>query len=211
MALVAMMRASSVQQHGGTPWTPCDEDDDGAVALDVAFKDYAAPPKWLRGAAFVRLAEGVSHEQFELNCVYSGDPDDPNSEFSLASPSGKLTLTVHNPKAMGYVKPGRAYRVTIEEIRGPRQDNQTKNMTVEAEGSVKLTVNTREFSLGPRTVTVNPEAITYEELCRFARKDPASQPTVTWHAGGRGGSLLPGDTVSLLDGMHVTVANTTSA
>lgn len=208
MALVAMMRAGLVQQHGGSPWTPCDEGDEGAVALEIAFKDYAAPPKWLRDAAFVRLAEGVSHERFEMNCVYSGDADDPNSEFSLASPSGKLELVVHNPGAMGYVKPGRAYRVTIEEVRGPRQDNQTKNMTAEeAERSVKITVNGRLFGLGEREASP-AEPISYEELCRFARKDPATQPTMTWNRGQRSGSLLPGDTVDLMDGMHVTVVHT---
>lgn len=211
MAIVAMMRAEKVEQHGGKPWTACEEDDEGAVALEVAFKDYAQAPRWLRDAEFVRLVDGVSYEGLKLKCVYSGDPDDPNSEFSLASPTGELTLLVHNPKAMGYVKPGRAYRVTIEEVRGPRKDNQLEHMTAdEAERSVKITVNGRSFGLGERQASP-AEPISYEELCRFARKDPATQPTVTWHRGQRGGSLVAGDTVDLMDGMHVTVAHTSAA
>lgn len=190
MALVAMMRAASVQQHGGKPWQTCNEDDEGAVPLEVAFKDYAQPPKWLRGAEYVQLVDGVSHEMLELNCVYSGDPDDPNAEFSLASPSGKLTLTVHNPAAMGYVKPGRAYRITIEEVRGPRKQ------------VWPITVNTRPFKVGGTTIS-------YEEILELV--ELTGQPSVLYHCGERSAIMKPGDEVDLMEGMHFEAMHTTSA
>lgn len=128
MAVVARMVPSEVTQRLGTVWELCDEGDEGAQPLEKAFENYYyGVPFWLRGpngeteGRFVRQANGLGAEQWKMTVVRSGGPDDPNNEFFTASPNGSFEMTVENPRAMGQIKVGREYRVTIEEIRGPRQ------------------------------------------------------------------------------------------
>lgn len=121
MALVAMMRATQVAQNGGGRLAACAPDDPGAQPVDEVNGRYAGGIPWLADAEFARLdPDLVATEQVTLNAVYTTDPNDPNREWALASPSGQLTLTIANPEAMGYVQAGGQYRVTIERVRGPR-------------------------------------------------------------------------------------------
>jgi len=125
MAIVAKMLANEVQQFGGYRLVRCHPTDDNARPVEDN------DPKWLRTLDWhVRPELGLVTERIRLNAVHSTDPGDPNRDWSLASPTGELTLSIQNPEAMGYIKPGREYRVTIEQIRGPRD----KDIDPEYEG-----------------------------------------------------------------------------
>lgn len=54
-------------------------------------------------------------ERVEMSAVYSEDSDDPNAEWSKATPGGSLMLNVNNPAAHGRVKPGKQYFVFVVE------------------------------------------------------------------------------------------------
>ena len=128
MALVAKMQAVEVLQMGGGRWVPCEPTDEGAVAMDDPSSPvanlYTDPPSWLTSSTHVRrLEQAQSAEAVKLSAVSrpkGSDPDQTNAQWAMASPSGTLTLTIHNPKAFGQIKPGREYRVTIEEVRSKR-------------------------------------------------------------------------------------------
>ena len=126
MALVAKMIAAEVKHRGGGHWEACEEEDEGAidVAECPAVQNlYPDPPQWLLMTGWVRFIKGTSSEEIELNAVGPAagtDPDKGNSQWAMASPAGKLTMTIHNPGAWDYVQPGFEYRITIEKIRGPR-------------------------------------------------------------------------------------------
>ena len=119
MALVAMMHATEIRLVGGGREVPCDEGDEGARTVG---EDYTA--KWLRpsvsGKNFIRTELQVTRQEaIKLSALW--DPNGPNRDWAVASPAGSLELTIDNPGAMGYVKAGRHYRITIEEVRGPRK------------------------------------------------------------------------------------------
>lgn len=123
MALVARMSASQVNANGGGRWVACAEGDEGAQPVEScqAIKSMYGVPPWLATTGWVRYEHtGQNSEQFKLIAVSAKGEDDPNREWSMASPSGSLDLSVQNPAAFGYVKAGEEYRVTIERIRGPR-------------------------------------------------------------------------------------------
>lgn len=127
MAMVALFRAQSVTQTGYPHWEACGVGDVGAVEFTEEMKGKASSmyglPMWLVDATHVRMVDAPAEESLSL-VAYRPDPstgaDDPNAVFFSASPSGEFKMIVQNPGAMGYVKAGKLYRITIEEIRGPR-------------------------------------------------------------------------------------------
>jgi hypothetical protein len=121
MALVARMVAQEVTARHGTIWTPTAGDDPAGKTPDEAFANYTyGVPFWLRDYDYIRADAGKGQEDFKLECVRSGGPDDPNNEFFVASPHGGLQMSIENPAGFGYVVAGESYRITIEKIRGPR-------------------------------------------------------------------------------------------
>ncbi len=134
MALVAKMVATQVTVQGGDIWIACSPDDEGAISLDddqaswVTKTVYTDPPQWLLGTGYIKQVRGTqANEAVELNCVSvpkGSDPDKTNAQWAYASPSGRLTLTIANPHAFGKIKPGREYRVTIEEVVPARRRDQ---------------------------------------------------------------------------------------
>lgn len=55
-----------------------------------------------------KYAWGV--ELVKLSAVYDdGNPE--NNEFAEATPSGDISITIDNPKAVGFLTPGKAYYV----------------------------------------------------------------------------------------------------
>jgi hypothetical protein len=128
MAIVAKMQASEIKALGGGRYVACDPDEEGAIAADDKSSPianlYTDLPGWLAGAThFRRQAHAQSSECITLTCVSmpaGSDPDQTNAQWAMASPSGQLTMQIHNPEAFGYVQAGREYRVTIERIRGPK-------------------------------------------------------------------------------------------
>jgi hypothetical protein len=132
MAIVAKMVASEVTGRGGGRYVPCGEHEPGAIAADDKTSPlsnlYTDLPTWLEDAKFLRrdpyaqAAESVALTAVSMPA--GSDPDRTNAKWANASPNGQLTLTIHNPEAFGYVKPGAEYRITIERIRGPRESSE---------------------------------------------------------------------------------------
>jgi len=60
------------------------------------------------------VAQSVSQdERVMLNAVYADSG--PNKEWAKYTPSGSLDMTISNPSAQGQIKPGKFYKITIEE------------------------------------------------------------------------------------------------
>jgi hypothetical protein len=64
------------------------------------------------------FAESVTHtcygtEEVKMCAVYSNTPED--NEFAKATPSGSLTMSISNEKAMGFLKPGKKYFLDFTE------------------------------------------------------------------------------------------------
>lgn len=60
------------------------------------------------GTASKKTGESVT-----LNAVYSADPESPNHEWSLATPSAQLSMHISNPNAWGVFKGGEEWFVTF--------------------------------------------------------------------------------------------------
>jgi|ERR1700677_1445735 len=120
MAVVAKMRCYEVTRRSYGMRVACEPDEEGAQAI----ANPADLPFWLKGATHTRVeTTKASQAVWKMSPVYSTDPEHENRQFAQASPSGEFTLTVENPAAMNYVQEGREYRVTIERVRGPRDDD----------------------------------------------------------------------------------------
>jgi hypothetical protein len=52
-----------------------------------------------------------------------------------------------------------------------------------------------------KTVTPEHEKFTYEEIAALAGRDPAHNPTITYHDGNRSGMLSHGESVTVENGM----------
>lgn len=59
---------------------------------------------------------GGEGEFARLEAVYSDDPANPNHEWSKYTPGGQLTMTVNNPNAVGFFKPGQEYYLDIHPV-----------------------------------------------------------------------------------------------
>lgn len=55
-------------------------------------------------------------EVVKLEAFHTDDPTDPNKAWSDATPSGALEMTISNPEAHGFFKPGATYAVRFEEV-----------------------------------------------------------------------------------------------
>lgn len=53
-------------------------------------------------------------EQINLGAVY--DEEGPNKVWAASTPSGDLKMTIDNPGAQGYFKPGSSYYLDISEV-----------------------------------------------------------------------------------------------
>ena len=120
MAVVAKMRCHTVTRRSYGLYLPCDPEAEGAVEITEPEKPNL--PFWFKGATHKRFDDSrTSQVTWEMNPVYSTDPEHENRQFAQASPSGKFELMVENPAVMDYVKEGYEYRITIERVRGPRE------------------------------------------------------------------------------------------
>ena len=63
---------------------------------------------------------GNNHQQVNMRAIWTGHPDDNN--YSQATPSGNITLTVTNPYLVGNYKPGKTYNVVITEYEEPETE-----------------------------------------------------------------------------------------
>ena len=69
---------------------------------------------------------GKGREEVRLQAVASGGEDDPNREWAAATPDGHVELTIANPGAWGFFKPGVDYIVEFREhvpARGRRESS----------------------------------------------------------------------------------------
>lgn len=116
MALVAKMIGESVAGNRGPRWEPCTPLTPGAVLAGNIWG--ASRPPWVDQTATHFVARQAKMlEQVKLMCVHTGDPDDPNLEWTQASPTGHLELTIQNPEAFGFVREGVEYLVRVTEVR----------------------------------------------------------------------------------------------
>ena len=62
-------------------------------------------------------SEGVPMAQIvKMNPSYASHPDDPNHAFWKATPTGNLEMTINNPKAFDFFKPGKSYYLTFDPV-----------------------------------------------------------------------------------------------
>ena len=69
-----------------------------------------------------RNSYGNKYQTVQLNAVYatvkkgdSEEPDTENNQFSVATPSGKVEMTISNPKAIDFFEPGKSYYLDFTE------------------------------------------------------------------------------------------------
>lgn len=132
MAVVAKMACSEVSATGGgvsvplcvahelvEAWPP--EINHGTIyghsrgeceQCDQLESDLKAQDKDWEGARIAYLS-GKGTERVTLSAVMPSGPDDPNTAWSAATPSGQLELQIDNPKAWGFFDPGAEYIVKI--------------------------------------------------------------------------------------------------
>lgn len=51
-----------------------------------------------------------------MSPVYSSDPSDPNHSWSLATPSGQISMNTTNPSAAAAFEVNKTYEITFEEV-----------------------------------------------------------------------------------------------
>lgn len=56
------------------------------------------------------------YRQVHLSPVYSSDKSSPNYSWSMATPSGKLEMTISNPGAYEQFRVGKTFLMTFEEV-----------------------------------------------------------------------------------------------
>lgn len=123
MALIAKMEATEVIARAGGRYIESEADHPDARELAAYANGLSGgAPAWLREAEHVRYDQHAQREEsVTLTAVHAASEDDPNKEWAEASPQGSLQLTIQNPGAFGFVKPGKFYYVEIREVRGPRE------------------------------------------------------------------------------------------
>lgn len=55
--------------------------------------------------------------QVKLNAVHGGTSNTEDNEFSSYTPSGSISMLISNPKAQGFLKPGKKYYVDFTEAK----------------------------------------------------------------------------------------------
>lgn len=63
-----------------------------------------------------RVEEANGEEEVYLSAVTSGGPDDPNREWSEATPAGNFDMLISNPRARGVIKQGQDVLITLEPV-----------------------------------------------------------------------------------------------
>lgn len=63
--------------------------------------------------------EGNSYRIARFTPVYDSDPASPNFEWSQATPSGYVELTITNPAAFGQFEANKEYTLTFDEAAAP--------------------------------------------------------------------------------------------
>ena len=63
----------------------------------------------------VTMFEGP-YRQVKLSPVYSSDPASPNYSWSIATPNGKMEMTISNPAAYEQFAVGKSYLMTFDEV-----------------------------------------------------------------------------------------------
>lgn len=63
---------------------------------------------------------GYGSKQFKLRAVYSNNPGEDN-QFSTATPSGTIEMTVSNPEVMDFFQHGKKYYVDFTECPEEKQ------------------------------------------------------------------------------------------
>jgi hypothetical protein len=73
--------------------------------------------KRLRAKFYVSGVTDFGHGRFEvkLSAVYDSANNAENNQFASATPQGQLSMTVDNPNAFGFFKPGGEYYLDFQE------------------------------------------------------------------------------------------------
>jgi hypothetical protein len=73
------------------------------------------------GNSSPQWSAGQDMRQVRFTPVYDANPDSPNFEWSKATPSGYMELTVSNPAAFDSFEVGKEYLLTFEEATAPEE------------------------------------------------------------------------------------------
>jgi hypothetical protein len=68
-----------------------------------------------------RVTRKGNIEEVHLRAVYGGTTNREDNEFSEATPTGDLTMTISNKKAQGFLKEGTQYYLDFTEARQPAE------------------------------------------------------------------------------------------
>lgn len=63
----------------------------------------------------VSTYKGTDNEIVKLSAVHGGDKNEEDNQFSEATPSGQLQMTISNPAAKGFFETGKKYYLDISE------------------------------------------------------------------------------------------------
>jgi hypothetical protein len=66
-----------------------------------------------------RVTRKGNIEEAHLRAVYGGSSNKEDNEFSEATPTGELTISISNEKARGFLKEGTQYYLDFTEARQP--------------------------------------------------------------------------------------------
>ena len=58
---------------------------------------------------------GHGSKEVKLSSVYDSEHNEENNQFAQATPNGQITMTVDNPNASGFFKPGSEYYLDFQE------------------------------------------------------------------------------------------------
>lgn len=115
MAVEALFACTEVTKRAGGREVACRSDADGAMPTSEWSKGFSGGvPAWLMDSDYVTYDPDIqSAADVILIAVPSKGPGDPNLKWALATPSGKLTMTIHNPDAFDTFEPGATYKLKV--------------------------------------------------------------------------------------------------
>lgn len=61
------------------------------------------------------VTDSYGNQEVELWAVYAGDRNSEDNQFSSATPNGRITMTISNPAAIGFLEEGKSYYVDFSE------------------------------------------------------------------------------------------------